>query len=74
MRIIYHKPQFALLDEFTSSVDQETEQFMYETLVQMGCNFISIAHRDTVRQFHSMELRFIGDGQYAFNPINHVQK
>nr|APD26523.1 ATP-binding cassette transporter subfamily D member 4 protein [Brachionus koreanus] len=44
LRVLYHKPKFALLDEFTSSVDQETEALMYEYL---KCSFMSIAHRDT---------------------------
>lgn len=58
LRVLYHKPKFALLDEFTSSVDQETEALMFEYLKKIECSFMSIAHRDTVRKYHQIELKF----------------
>nr|QNH67894.1 ATP-binding cassette transporter subfamily D member 4 [Brachionus rotundiformis] len=56
LRVLYHRPKFALLDEFTSSVDQETEALMYEYLSKIECSFMSIAHRDTAKKFHQIEL------------------
>nr|QUF59460.1 ATP-binding cassette transporter Abcd4 [Brachionus angularis] len=64
LRLLFHKPKYALLDEFTSSVDQETETLMYEFLQKINCTFISIAHRDTVRRFHQKELKFLNDSNY----------
>lgn len=69
LRLIYHRPKYALLDEFTSSVDQETEKLMYEDLIQFGITFISIAHRDTVRKYHQVELNFQRDGNYEIKSI-----
>jgi ABC-type uncharacterized transport system fused permease/ATPase subunit len=68
-RVLYHNPKFALLDEFTSSVDQETESLMYETLNEIGITYLSIAHRDTVRKYHNYELKILNSGDYTLNPI-----
>ncbi|CAF0708958.1 unnamed protein product [Brachionus calyciflorus] len=69
LRVLYHKPKFALLDEFTSSVDQETEALMYEYLNKIECTFMSIAHRDTVRKFHQIELKFLNDSNYEIKSL-----
>lgn len=61
LRILFHKPEFALLDEFTSAVDQTTETLMYESLNRIGCTYMSIAHRDTVRLFHNLEIKLNND-------------
>jgi len=57
LRIIFHRPKFVLLDECTSSVDQETEALMYQSLVEIQTTFLSIAHRDTVRKYHNIEIK-----------------
>lgn len=62
--MLYHKPKFALLDEFTSSVDQETESIMYEFLRKLKITYLSIAHRDTVRKYHHIELKILKNGEY----------
>lgn len=64
MRIMFHKPKYALLDEFTSSVDQEMETVMYECLNKMKCTYMSIAHRDTVKKYHQVEMRILKDSTY----------
>nr|QNH67961.1 ATP-binding cassette transporter subfamily D member 4 [Brachionus plicatilis] len=70
LRVLYHKPKFALLDEFTSSVDQQTEVLMYEYLFKIECSFMSIAHRDTVKKYHQIELKFTNDKNYDILHIN----
>ena len=70
LRLLYHQPEYALLDEFTSSVDQNTEQLMYESLKRAGCAYISIAHRDTVRKFHAIEIIIKNDCTYEIVNIN----
>ena len=70
LRIVYQRPAFALLDEFTSSVDQDTEAAMYEWLDRrLDCTYMSIAHRDTVRQFHHRELHMRGDTTYSLTAL-----
>lgn len=70
LRLLYHEPEYALLDEFTSSVDQTTEQLMYERLQRSGCSYMSIAHRDTVRRFHTLEIRFKNENNTTNNSNN----
>ncbi len=69
MRVLYHQPELVLLDEFTSSVDQETELLMYELLGRIECTYMSIAHRDTVRRFHQIELKFLDSSKYEINDL-----
>ena len=72
MRILFHKPRFALLDEFTSSVDQEVESLMYEYLKKIDCTYISIAHRDTVKKYHHYELKILNDSSWNLIPLENV--
>lgn len=69
LRVLYHCPKFILLDEFTSSVDQETESLMYETLSELKITYLSIAHRDTVKKYHQVELKFLNDSTYRISNI-----
>ena len=62
--MLFHRPKFILLDEFTSSVDQETESQMYNTLKEAQITYLSIAHRDTVRKYHHIELKILNDASY----------
>lgn len=64
LRLVYHKPRFALLDEISSSVDQETETEMYDYLKIIKCTYMTIAHRDTVKKFHNLEIKFETDTSY----------
>jgi ABC-type uncharacterized transport system fused permease/ATPase subunit len=43
---------------------------MYETLQEMNITYLSIAHRDTVRRYHSIELKILNNGEYELNQIN----
>jgi ABC-type uncharacterized transport system fused permease/ATPase subunit len=70
LRILYHKPEYVLLDEFTSSVDQEMETVMYECLIKLNCTYISIAHRDTVKKYHNIEMKILNDSTYKVINLN----
>jgi ABC-type bacteriocin/lantibiotic exporter with double-glycine peptidase domain len=53
-RILYQKPNVLLLDEFTSSLDSESESLIAKTIKMLGTNIslISIAHRlSTVKDY-----------------------
>ena len=70
-RLIYHKPQFAILDECTSAVAIDVEQRIYQYLCDdMGCTLLSVSHR--VRQlakFHHLILEFDGCGNFEFKRL-----
>jgi putative ATP-binding cassette transporter len=51
-RIFLNKPQMAFLDEATSALDARTEQLLYRNLMEMGISFVSVGHRDSLKEFH----------------------
>lgn len=55
-RVLLHKPQWLLADEATSALDPQTEETLYQRLLDMlkaqGGTLISIAHRPTLARFH----------------------
>ena len=69
IRLFYHKPVFALLDEATSQVDMAAEHHLYTTCHKLGITLVSIGHRDTLREFHDQELHLDGTGNYEIRDI-----
>ncbi|GAQ84085.1 ABC Acyl Transporter [Klebsormidium nitens] len=59
-RLLFHNPKFAVLDECTSAVSADGEETLYRRLKEAGITMLSIAHRPTVRKFHSVALTFDG--------------
>jgi len=56
-RVFYHRPKFVLLDEATSSLSEEMEAEIYQTLRTMGITVISVGHRSSLFKFHEFVLR-----------------
>uniref|UniRef100_A0AC34QNL1 ABC transporter domain-containing protein n=1 Tax=Panagrolaimus sp. JU765 TaxID=591449 RepID=A0AC34QNL1_9BILA len=71
IRVIIHRPILAILDEATNAVSVDAEKTMYDLLVENGINFISVGHRPSLRNYHSVELKLDGKTGYTFeNLIN----
>lgn len=70
-RLIYHKPQFAILDECTSAVAIDVEQRIYKYLSEdMNCTLLSVSHRvKQLSKFHHLILEFDGNGSYEFKRL-----
>ncbi|MBT0569144.1 ABC transporter ATP-binding protein/permease [Curvibacter sp. CHRR-16] len=70
-RALLHKPQWLLADEATSALDIQTEETLYQRLLDMlqaqGGTLISIAHRPTLARFHrrTWELQATNDSTNA---------
>ncbi|XP_059147707.1 lysosomal cobalamin transporter ABCD4-like isoform X2 [Physella acuta] len=69
VRLFFHKPPYAILDEATSQVSQEMESLLYSTCRKLGITYMSIGHRSTIRPYHEMELHLTGDGGWALSSI-----
>ncbi|CAL1526890.1 unnamed protein product [Lymnaea stagnalis] len=69
VRLFFHRPPFAILDEATSQVSQDMEALLYRTCSELGITFMSIGHRSTVRPYHDMELRLEGNGSWSLSPL-----
>ncbi|CDZ77960.1 hypothetical protein BN59_02256 [Legionella massiliensis] len=53
-RVLLNKPDWVLLDEATSKLDEESEERVYRALNELkGTTVVSIAHRSTVEKYHS---------------------
>jgi len=69
-RLYYHKPKFAVLDECTSAVAPDMEQFMYKHAQSLGITVLSVAHRSALWHFHKYILKFDGKGKYIFSKLD----
>lgn len=55
-RVLLANPALVLLDESTSALDTANEERLYGILKDRGVAFISVGHRDSLRQFHGQVL------------------
>ena len=56
LRLFYHKPQLAFLDEASSALSVTSEAQLYEECQKRGIQLVSIGHRPTLRTFHQVIL------------------
>ncbi|XP_060585147.1 lysosomal cobalamin transporter ABCD4-like isoform X1 [Ruditapes philippinarum] len=71
VRLFYHKPKFAVLDESTSQIGIDAEKAMYSLCRDLGITVLSVGHRDTLKQYHDLELHFSDSGECSIKPIIH---
>ena len=65
IRMFYHCPSLAILDEATSAVSHDVEEMLYAECVRRQMTFISVAHRDSVKKFHCQNLVLHGSEMVA---------
>uniref|UniRef100_A0A7S1TGE9 Probable ATP-dependent transporter ycf16 n=1 Tax=Compsopogon caeruleus TaxID=31354 RepID=A0A7S1TGE9_9RHOD len=68
-RLFFHRPAFAILDECTSAVSMDVEDFLYTRAKELGTSLITISHRFSIWKHHEKLLRFDGMGGYEFRDI-----
>jgi len=79
-RMLLAKPKLALLDESTSALDAETEEFLYEQLEDSGVTYVSVGHRPSLKPFHKQKLSIfgafsgagggtVGEGSWELKPV-----
>ena len=56
VRLFYHRPLLAVLDESTSAVSVDMEKRIYEECKRLKMTLISCGHRQTLRGYHSKVL------------------
>ncbi|KAK5997202.1 ATP-binding cassette sub-family D member 1 [Cladobotryum mycophilum] len=69
-RLFYHKPQYAILDECTSSVTLDTEKVMYDNAKALGITLMTVSHRRSLWKYHTHILQFDGQGNYVFTKLD----
>ena len=67
VRVLLIRPDMVFLDEATSAMDGDTEAALYALLTDElpDSTIISIAHRETVAQYHALRWQFVADGVQA---------
>ncbi|CDF36904.1 ATP-binding cassette, sub-family D (ALD), member 3 [Chondrus crispus] len=68
-RLLFHKPDYAILDEASSAVSIDVEQLLYQSVKDCGITLISVSHRPSLWSFHDKVLAFDGEGSYEFREI-----
>ena len=63
-RLLLAQPQYAVLDEATSSLDVKNEKLLYTQLQQSDITYISVGHRSTLVDYHDSILRINNDHSY----------
>ena len=58
-----------MLDEATSQIGVAMERVLYEHCATLGITLLSVGHRDTLREFHHMELNIETGGSWSLKPI-----
>lgn len=61
-RALAARARYVFLDEATSAVDVETEARLYRALAASGATFISIGHRESLLEYHTLVLQLRSDG------------
>ncbi|OHV11839.1 ABC transporter ATP-binding protein/permease [Kushneria phosphatilytica] len=71
-RALLHRPRWLVLDEATSALDLVTERHLYATLTRElpHTTLISVAHRDSLSDWHQQRLSFIHvKGEHRYQQI-----
>lgn len=69
VRLFFHQPKFAVLDEATSQIGVDLERVLYSKCQELRITLMSVGHRKTLREFHQLELRLQGKGNWTIQPI-----
>ncbi|KAJ7596729.1 ABC transporter transmembrane region 2-domain-containing protein [Mycena floridula] len=70
VRLFYHKPKYAILDEATSLVPPDMEGMMMEHAGQLGITLLTVSHRPSLWKYHAMILQYDGHGGYVFTKLD----
>ena len=71
VRCVLLRPDVVILDEATSSLDEDYEARMYRTLLDElpGVTLVSVGHRSTIIRYHARRLRLTGDGGWRVETL-----
>lgn len=68
-RLLFHRPDYAILDEASSAVSIDIEQLLYQAVKDSRITLISVSHRPSLWAFHDKVLALDGSGGYEFRDI-----
>ena len=56
LRLYFHRPQLAFLDEMTSALSMDLEEKVMSLCKDMNITIVSIGHRDSLKRYHDKVL------------------
>ncbi|CAJ1452357.1 unnamed protein product [Effrenium voratum] len=59
-RVLYHRPRYAILDECTSAVSKDLENWLFQAVNELGISCVTICHRPALLEQHHQMLRLTG--------------
>jgi len=63
-RLFLKKPALAFLDEATSALGEDDERKLYKHLRNSGISYVSVAHRESLKEFHDHILTLEKNGSF----------
>lgn len=69
VRLFYHQPKMAVLDEATSAVSIDVEDILYRECIRLKIAMVSAGHRQSLQQYHQMQLDLNGNGKWSLAKI-----
>ncbi|CAO3690184.1 unnamed protein product [Rhizopus stolonifer] len=66
IRLFYHRPQFAILDECTSAISADVEALIYTQAKKMSITLLTISNKNSLVHYHDFLLTLDGQGHYEF--------
>ena len=73
-RILINQPEYAILDEATSALDTNNEVSLYDHLLETRTTFISVGHRETLKNYHDFLLQFLEDKSWKVIELGNLEK
>ncbi|MCY7323035.1 MAG: ABC transporter ATP-binding protein/permease [Phormidesmis sp. CAN_BIN36] len=70
-RLFINKPNYVILDEATSALDIQNEERLYQQLQAIGTTFLSVGHRSTLANYHTVVLELSQDKSWQLNASKH---
>ncbi|KAJ1666925.1 hypothetical protein EV178_001839 [Coemansia sp. RSA 1646] len=68
-RVLFWAPEFAILDECTSSLDAATEHALYRAMVDAGITLVSVSHRQSLAKYHKRCLTLSQTHPYTLSDL-----
>lgn len=65
-RIIWRKPQFVLLDEVPSTLEEENERMLYSVLAGLNATVLTAGSAARLVKYHTHVLELLGNGQWKW--------
>jgi ABC-type uncharacterized transport system fused permease/ATPase subunit len=74
VRLLYHKPTIAILDEATSSLTEQMERKLYSICQERNITTLSVGHRMSLTKYHHKILKIGDHGDWLFSQIHQSQE